>query len=80
VLSKELRRMNDPRWYGEQDENGVDLVLIKANLRLTPDERLRRGDRATSDALRLKRWVLEELPPARLEHLARLLAVYGVEF
>ena len=39
--------------YGEQDENGVDLSLIRMNLRLTPAERLRRGDKARRDALRL---------------------------
>lgn len=39
--------------YGEQDENGVDLSLIRALLRLTPTERLRRADRARKDALRL---------------------------
>jgi hypothetical protein len=39
--------------YGEQNENGVDLSLIRMNLRLTPVERLRRGDKARRDALRL---------------------------
>ncbi len=42
-----------PNWYGEQDENGIDLSLIRENLRLTPLERIRRADRATKDALRL---------------------------
>ena len=37
--------------YGEQDENGTDLSLIRALLRLPPLERLRRGDAATTDAL-----------------------------
>ncbi len=37
--------------YGEQDENGIDLSLIRANLRLTPLERLRRGDVARRRAL-----------------------------
>jgi hypothetical protein len=56
MLSKEeyLRKMQDPHWYGEQDENGVDLSIIEENLRLTPLERLRIGDRATTDALRLR--------------------------
>jgi hypothetical protein len=44
---------SDPLWYGEQDENGTDLSLIRANLRLTPKERLLQGDRARSSALRL---------------------------
>lgn len=43
----------DPLWYGEQDENGVDLSLIRENLKLSPKDRLLRGDRATRDALRL---------------------------
>jgi hypothetical protein len=42
-----------PLWYGEQDENGVDLSLIRAALKLSPEERLRRGDKARRDALRL---------------------------
>jgi len=41
--------------YGEQDENGTDLSLIRHLLRLTPLERLRVGDRATSDMLRLRK-------------------------
>ncbi len=45
--------MRSPTWYGEQDENGVDLSLIRANLKLTPLERIRRGDRARRDALRM---------------------------
>jgi hypothetical protein len=43
----------DPRWYGDQDANGVDLSLIRANLMLSPRERLLRGDRARYSALRL---------------------------
>lgn len=39
--------------YGEQDENGIDLSLIRANLRLTPLERIRRGDVARRRALEL---------------------------
>src|SRR4051812_47442739 len=40
--------------YGEQDENGTDLSPIRALLRISPAERLRRGDDATTDALRLR--------------------------
>ncbi len=43
-----------PTWYGDQDENGVDLSLIRELLKLTPIERLRRMDKATSDAIRLR--------------------------
>lgn len=42
--------------YGDQDENGVDLSLIRENLKLTPEERLRKGDRAWRDALRLREY------------------------
>jgi hypothetical protein len=41
--------------YGEQDENGTDLSLIRENLRLTPLERLRRGDAATTEMLELRK-------------------------
>jgi hypothetical protein len=44
---------NSPLYYGEQDENGVDISLIRENLKLTPSERLLRGDRARRSALRL---------------------------
>lgn len=48
-----LKRMRDPKWYGEQDENGVDLSLIRSNLKLTPKERLLRADQGWRDALEL---------------------------
>ena len=32
--------------FPEQDENGVDLSLIRENLRLTPTERLRKAEAA----------------------------------
>jgi hypothetical protein len=48
-----LKKLQDPLWYGEQDENGVDLSLIRENLKLTPEERLLRGDRARRGALEL---------------------------
>ena len=47
------KHLQDPLWYGEQDEQGVDLSLIRENLKLTPRERLLRGDRARRSALRL---------------------------
>jgi hypothetical protein len=40
-------------YYGEQDENGIDISLIRENLRLSPLERIRRGNRAREQALRL---------------------------
>jgi hypothetical protein len=42
-----------PHYYGEQDENGIDLSLIRENLKLTPLERIRRGDQARRQMLRL---------------------------
>jgi hypothetical protein len=42
-----------PHWYGEQNADGVDLSLIRANLKLTPAERLLRGDNARRSALQL---------------------------
>lgn len=48
-----LKKSQDPLWYGGQDANGVDLSLIRANLKLSPRERLLRGDRARRSALRL---------------------------
>jgi hypothetical protein len=34
------------RGYGEQDENGIDVSLLRQNLRLTPTERLRKHQKA----------------------------------
>lgn len=51
-----LARMRDPLWYGEQDENGVDLSLIRELLKLSPEERLRRSDQACQDVLRLQQY------------------------
>lgn len=51
-----LKLSANPLWYGEQDENGVDLSLIRENLRLTPEERLLRGDRGRYSALELLRY------------------------
>jgi hypothetical protein len=41
-----LKKLADPKYYGEQDENGVDLSIIRENLKLTPLERVRRADQA----------------------------------
>ena len=40
-----------PRQY---DENGIDLSLIRANMRLSPSERARRAERARQAALRVQ--------------------------
>lgn len=47
------KRYFGPDYYGERDENGVDLSLIRENLKLTPVERLRKGDAARRQTLRL---------------------------
>ena len=41
--------------YGEQDENGINLSLLRANLRLTPTERYRNHQRALRLALEIRR-------------------------
>lgn len=51
--------------YGEQDENGIDLSLIRENLRLSPLERIRRGDHARQSAL-----ILLEYGRRHREHVA----------
>ncbi len=38
----------------QYDDNGVDLSLIRANMRLTPAERARRAERARKAALRVQ--------------------------
>ena len=49
-----LEKSKDPLWYGEQDENGVDLSLIRENLSRPPIERLRRGDNQSRALLQLR--------------------------
>ena len=39
--------------FGCQDENGVDLSLIYANLQLTPDERVRQAQQAAQQLERM---------------------------
>ena len=40
--------------YGEQDENGTDLSLIRSLMETTPLERVRAGDEARRSALWLR--------------------------
>lgn len=42
-----------PNSYGEQDENGIDLSLIRENLKLTPLERMLKAEEAERDTLML---------------------------
>ena len=56
MTAEEWIRANcGPHQYGEQDENGVDLSLIRENLKLTPEQRLRKGDDATTGILWLRK-------------------------
>lgn len=54
-------------WASIQDENGVDLTLIRANLERTPLERLRRMDQARRQWLWMRQHVrrVEPTPDAR---------------
>ena len=44
-------RDHGTHYYGEQDENGIDLSLIRENLNLTPLERIRRGETLADETL-----------------------------
>jgi hypothetical protein len=39
---------------GQYDDNGVDISLIRSNMRVSPTERARRGERARRAALRVR--------------------------
>ena len=41
--------------YGEQDENGVDLSLLRANLILTPTERVEKMRRSLAGIMEVRR-------------------------
>jgi hypothetical protein len=45
-----------PHYYGEQDENGIDLSLIRENLKLTPLERIIRGEEYADETLGLQEY------------------------
>jgi hypothetical protein len=59
-----LRTHCGPHSYGEQDENGVDLSLIRSSLRQPPLERLRMGDKLTSDVI----WIQSNVKRILSEH------------
>ncbi len=54
---EKLPRSGSPIDYGEQDENGVDLSMIRRNLRLSPTERIRRAERESKGLLHLRAYV-----------------------
>jgi hypothetical protein len=43
------------RGYGDQDENGIDLSLLRENLKLTPTERWAKHQRALALAMEVSR-------------------------
>jgi hypothetical protein len=49
-----LEKYSGPHYYGEQDENGVDLSLIRENLKRSPIDRLRRADRAAKSIISMR--------------------------
>jgi hypothetical protein len=57
--------MSDEHWeifqkathgYGEQDENGIDISLLRENLKLTPTQRLERLAGALAFVSGFKKW------------------------
>jgi hypothetical protein len=53
--SREAAAMTQPFGVpGQYDVNGVDVSLIRENLRLSPTDRARRGEQARRDALRVQ--------------------------
>ncbi len=52
----EWLRYCGPNWYGEQDENGIDLSLIRENLKLTPLERIRKAESLCRYAEKLREY------------------------
>jgi hypothetical protein len=53
MSSKQIEKYLTEHPYGYQDENGIDLTLILANLRLTPDERVRQAQHAAQQLARM---------------------------
>ena len=53
-LEEYLKLHCGPHQYGEQDENGVDLSLIRENLKLTPLARLRKADLLAKGMMRIR--------------------------
>ena len=51
--------------YGWQDENGIDLTLIFASLRMTPHERVRRAQEAAQQLARMLDARIYGLPRTR---------------
>ena len=59
-----------PAWvpnpaFPEQNEDGVDLSLIRNNLRLTPLERIRKANRLQRDMIRIRAIARRIIPSQR---------------
>ena len=50
---EQLKKSLNEHPFGYQDENGIDLSLIAANLRMTPDERVRQAEKAAQQLTRM---------------------------
>jgi hypothetical protein len=55
-VSDYLSKLQDPRYYGEYSESGVDIGLIKYMLSLTPYERVRRMEQHARDCQTLREY------------------------
>ena len=44
----------NPHYWGDQDENGVDMARLRENLKLTPAERIRRNGMALQAVLQME--------------------------
>ncbi len=62
--AEDRRGLTDEQWaiykratsgYGDQDENGIDLSLLRENLKLTPTERLERMRRGLALYMEVRR-------------------------
>ena len=58
-LTEEMRAQGEA-WlrahpYGEQDENGIDISLLRENLKLTPTQRLERNTNALKFFMEVRR-------------------------
>ena len=59
ISEEDRRRMEE--WlrahpYGDQDENGIDLGSLRANLKLTPLQRLEKHQKALANLREMKRY------------------------
>ena len=58
-----------PFWYGEQDANGVDLSLIRENLKLTFEQRLANLEGLQEFAIEIRRAMIESNQVGRRDEI-----------